>query len=311
MTTISRRAFLATSGIGAAAACLPSRANENPDACGLGIGTYGLQSLPLGESIDLVAKTGFNSFDLFVAAGYNCDPAELSQTQRKELRQRIADSGLRLIALIADLRPSLEKPQHRAKTDELKRILELGVELNSNSPPLAQTTLGGKTWEDSKELFAQVLSEWSKLAADAKTILAVKPHRGNAMSTPEHAAELFRQLDEPDSLRMVYDYSHYAFRDMPIADTVETALPWTKLVAVKDTILVDGKARFALPGEGGNWDNAEIIQRFHAGGFRGDFSCEVSAQIWKGDPNYEPVAATKKCFENMVAAFERAGVKRA
>ncbi|MFT5468689.1 MAG: sugar phosphate isomerase/epimerase [Verrucomicrobiales bacterium] len=310
MNSISRRQFFA----GSSAALLSvgvSSSQADSETCGLGIGTYGLQSLPLGDSIGLVAKTGFNAIDLFVAPGYNCDPQKLSREQKTDLRSRLADSGLRLIALIADLRPSSEKAQQDAKTEEVKRILDFGTELNSDSPPPVQATLGGKDWKQSKNLFAEALGKWSELAADAKTIFAAKPHRGSAMSTPAQAAELFRQLGEPKSLRMVYDYSHYAFRDMPIADTVETALPWTSLVAVKDTILVDGKTRFALPGEGGTWDNAEIIQRFHAGGFRGDFSCEVSAQIWKGDPNYEPIAATRKCFENMVAAFERAGVERA
>lgn len=305
-----RRHFLATTAAAAFAGSLS--AEPKRETCGLGIGTYGLQALKIADAIKLIADTGFNTIDLFVAQNYNLDPASLTKPKRREIQQVLADSGLRLVALIADLRPSTVPTDQAAKTDELKRIIELATDLDAAHPPTVQATLGGSDWESSKVLFADVLGPWSDLCADANTKLAVKPHRGSAMSTPAQAVELFKQLDAPKSLRMVYDYSHYAFREapMPIVETIETALLWTEIVAVKDTILVNGEARFALPGEGGNWDNAEIIQRFHAGGYRGDFSCEVSAQIWKGAPNYEPVAATKKCFENMVGAFERAGVER-
>ena len=35
---------------------------------------------------------------------------------------------------------------------------------------------------------------------------------------------------------MVYDYSHYAYRDMPLEETVRTALPYTAHVVVKDAV---------------------------------------------------------------------------
>ena len=111
---------------------------------------------------------------------------------------------------------------------------------------------------------------------------------------------------------MVYDYSHYAFHEPPlmISETVATGLRHTHYVAVKDAVLEAGKVRFALAGEGREWDHAEVIGALHDGGYRGDFCSEVSSQIWKSDPTYDPVAATRLCFENMVAAFDRAGVAR-
>ena len=54
-----------------------------------------------------------------------------------------------------------------------------------------------------------------------------------------------------------------------------------------------------------------MIRAFYEGGYRGDFCCEVSSQIWKMNLSYEPVAATRLCYENMAKAFEKAGVPRA
>ena len=72
-------------------------------------------------------------------------------------------------------------------------------------------------------------------------------------------------------------------------------------------VMKDGKVVFALTGEGGEFDHAEIIKAFVAGGYAGDFCCEVSSQIWKAK-GYDAVAATKTCFKNLAAAFQRAGV---
>jgi sugar phosphate isomerase/epimerase len=108
---------------------------------------------------------------------------------------------------------------------------------------------------------------------------------------------------------MVYDYSHYAFRDMPLDETVRTALPYTADVAVKDAVQQDGRVVFVLPGEGGTFDIPGLLRLFYEGGYRGDFCCEVSGMV-SGRPDYDPVAAAKTCYENMARAFRRADVPR-
>lgn len=314
MTAIGRREWFTSAVAASAGLCVESAVAipQKPLVCGLGIGSYGLQSLKLEDAIKLIAETGFDVCDISSFPGSTGEPEELDAARRKALRNVITDSGLRLSALGADLRPSADDKVHAERSAQLREILELGKAISPSGDVVVQATLGGKDWEKEKALFRDRLADWMQTAADFKAILAIKPHRGSAMSKPSEAVWIFEQLGKSKWLRMTYDYSHFAFRQPPmsIADTVATSLPWIQNVAVKDTIVVDGKARFALPGDGGNWDNADIIRAFCAGGYRGDFVCEVSAQIWKGDPDYEPVAATRKCFENMVAAFERAEVER-
>ena len=94
---------------------------------------------------------------------------------------------------------------------------------------------------------------------------------------------------------------------MTLADTVKTSLPWTAYVASKDAIVKDGKVVFALTGEGGEFDHADIVKALVAGGYAGDFCCEVSSQIWKAK-GYDDIAATKLCYKNLADAFKRAGV---
>lgn len=306
-----RRAFLKTAALALAAG--PLRATEDDDGCQLAIGTYGLQSLPLADAIRLIADTGYDALEITSFEGMTGSPEALATKEsRSEIRKVIADSGIPLGALMVNLQPQKDDAAHRKQLEALRDLIQLAHDLAPENPPILQTVLGGKNWEESRNLFRDRLSDWNQLAADQKAVISIKPHRSHAMGKPEEAAWLIGQLGNPRRLKMVYDYSHYAFRKPPltIAETVATALPITNYIAVKDTVEKEGKVVFALAGESDNWDHADIIRAFYEGGYRGDFCCEVSSQIWKGVPGYDPAAATKLCYENMSAAFERADVPR-
>jgi len=315
----TRRRFVRNAGIWAAAGVAFPRAlaarEKAAETCGLAMGTYGMPEMTLDESIELIAETGFDALEITVFEGTSGDPegALRAPARRREVSKIVAESGLRLTALMADVRPSAEDAEHRRSIDQLQRLIGLARALAPEAPPLIQTTLGGREWETSRELFRDRLADWLQILADQKVDLAIKPHRGNAMSTPAEASWLLGQLGFARRLGMVYDYSHYAFRgaELSIAATVGEALPTVRYVAVKDAVEgEDGRIRFALPGEGGAWDHAEIVSALHAGGYRGDFCCEVSAQVWRAE-GYDAVAATRASYAHLADAFERAGVARA
>ena len=286
-----------------------SQAAQAPAACGLGISTYGLQSMELAAAIRLIAETGFDCVEITDMEGFTGDPLKVAKAQRPALRQVVKDQKLRVCSLMADLHPSADHAVHAKQTEALRQMAELGQDLSPESPPLIQTVLAGKDWEASKMLFRDRLADWVKVADEMKFTFCIKPHRMQAMSRPEDAIWLFKQLGEPPRLRMVYDYSHFHRREpeMTLADTVKTSLPWTAYVASKDAIVKDGKVVFALTGEGGEFDQADIVKALVAGGYAGDFCCEVSSQIWKAK-GYDAVAATKLCYKNLADAFKRAGV---
>lgn len=307
---VSRRDWIKTAAFAAPAAGL---AQADDSGCGIAIGTYGLQSMPLAEAISLISKTGFNALEITVFPGTTGDLTEFLKTpeQISAVRDQIADSGLRLSALMADLKPEEDDQKHVEQLSELRTMIELARALSPDNPPILQTILGGKDWEESRALFRDRLADWNRVLADQRGYLSIKPHRSHAMGVPEKAKWLLDQLGNPRRLRMVYDFSHYAFIEpkREIAETVEIALPITNYVAVKDAVEADESVRFAVVGESGNWDHAEIIKAFFEGGYRGDFCCEVSSQIWRNDPNYDPVATTELCYRNLKSAFDRAGVR--
>lgn len=310
MSSINRRTFLET-GVMAVVATASHAAAAAPKACGLGISTYGMQSFDLESAIKLVAETGYDCVEITSFEGFTGDPLLVSKERRGSIRKLLGDQKLRLCALTADLHPSPDNAVHAKQTESLRKMAELGHDLSPDHPPLIQTVFAGKKWEQSKMLFRDRLADWVKVADEMNVTFCIKPHRMQAMDRPEQAIWLFKQLGEPPRLRMLYDYSHFHRREpeMTIADTVAVSLPWTAYVASKDAVTKDGKVVFALTGEGVEFDHADIVKAFVAGGYAGDFCCEVSSQLWKAE-GYDAVAATKTCYRNLADAFRRAGVSQ-
>ncbi len=308
--TLNRRNFCKAAILSSGGGLL---AAAEKGGCGLAIGTYGLQSLPLAEAIQLIAKTGYNALEITALPDTTGAPSVIkSPEDRKQIRSVIEDSGLRLCALMAGLEPQQDEAKHKEQLADLYYLIELGHALSPEKAPIIQTILGGKNWSESRDLFRDRIADWVQVAADQRGQLSIKPHRSHAMTVPAEANWLMDQLGSPDRLGMVYDYSHYAFHEPPLSieETVTASLPRVNYVAVKDAVKEDGKVRFALAGESDSWDHAEIISALYDGGYRGDFCCEVSAQIWKNNPAYDAVKATVQCYEKMDAAFHRAGVAR-
>ena len=272
-------------------------------------GTYGMKTMKTEAAIRALAEVGYDGIEITAHSDWDAAPERMSPDRRRHLRALLDDTGLEVTALMEHLYPSRDDKTHAVSLDRLKRVAELGHDLSPNSPPLIQTVLGGGKWDRVKNMFRDRLADWAEGAEETKTVIAIKPHRGGAMSRPSEAAWLIGQLENTIWIRMVYDYSHYAFREMPLAETIETALPYTAHIAIKDTVKTDKGFKFWLPGASGNFDFVELFKRFYAGGYRGDVCCEVSGQVWNR-PGYDPMVAAKKCYTNIAPLFDKARVPR-
>lgn len=311
---LTRRHFLgsvAAAGIVSLARRNDCRADPEPvrQNMTLGFSTYGLKSLPTEQAIKTMREIGFDAVELAVLAGWDADAAKLPATRRTSIQRQLKESAVKLTALMENLPPSTDDAKHRAGLERLKAAAQLAHDLCPDEPPLIETVLGGKDWEAAKPLFLRRLPDWVKIADDAKIVIAIKPHRGSAMSRPEQAIALFQELGSPPRLRMVYDYSHFALRDMPMEQTIRTSLPWTAFVSVKDVANENGRDVFKLPGETGAIDYPAMLRQLSVGGYHGDINCEVSAMI-SNQPGYDGVAAARQCYANLGPAFTAAGVAR-
>lgn len=320
----SRRTFLSHSAIaissGAASMLFPSCGvgaddENNGSAMLLGFSTYGAKRLQTEATIDLIAKTGFDSVEITVWPDWDASPANMPQKRRTGLRNQIGDSGLTLTSLMEHLYPEADDAKHKASLDRLKSVFELANDLCPERPPLVQTVLGGGEWSKKQSLFVDRVGDWTALGKEHGVVTCVKPHRGGGMSKPSEAVWLIEQIGDERWLKMVYDFSHYAFRDIPLEESIQHSLPHIGHVAVKDAVQTTDKdgtksrVEFRLPGEAGTIDFVTILKTLNAGGYKGDISCEVSGMV-SGKSGYDPVAAMKTCYANVSKAFNNAGIKR-
>ena len=276
--------------------------------CTLGFSTYGMESIATERAFKLLSGMGYDSVEIAVRSGWDADSANLDPERRDEIRNVAEGLALRITSLMEHVAATSDAGQKIA-IERLKLAAALAHDLSPQKPPLVQTVLGGGDFNATKEKVRDRLAEWVRIADASDVVFAIKPHRGGVVSKPSEAVWLLEQLGKPDRLRMVYDYSHYAFRDLPMDETIDVALPYTAHIAVKDPAEQNGRVVFKLPGEAGTIDFANLIRRFYDGGYRGDVSCEVSSMVSK-QPAYDPIAAANVCYKNVAAAFERSGVPR-
>ena len=281
-----------------------SKGAETKKGCPIGFGTYGLPGYTPELAIQSIAKAGFDSIEIAAMPGYHGAPEVISHNQRKLLRRILNDSGLKLGALMG--LPNPDQAKEKENLDWVKRILELAVDLAPGTPPIIQSVLGGGDWHAKKHLFCDTLGLWLSHSKESGIKLAIKPHRGHAMSRPQDAIWLIRQLNAKGKLGLVYDYSHYAFRDMKVGETIEASLPYIDYLVMKDAIQVDGQVQ--LPGESGNIPHARILKSFYEGGYRGEVCCEVSSQVWRRE-GYDAESALATCFSNLKEIYADAEVK--
>jgi len=310
---LSRRKMIASIGL-LAGTCNSRNAAEGPLANSasamttkaktipLTFSTYGLPTLSLNQAIDAISKHGYDGIEINVASNSRTTTEKISPAQREEARSRLKDRGMVVSSLMSHLQPLSSLEQHRQDTLRLKNDCILACELAPDAPPVIQTILGGKHWGDSKQQCVDRIADWVSIAEEHGVVVAVKPHRGHAMSRPSEAAWLIAQLDHPKLLRMWFDYSHFIFRDIPLKQSLQQSLPIMAGVAVKDAIEKEGRVQFLLPGAAGTIDYELLCNLLREGNFSGSLCVEVSSHVWRR-PGYEPTVALQKSYEVLSSAM--------
>jgi inosose dehydratase len=206
-----------------------------------------------------------------------------------------------------------DEAKRAANLERLKLAAQLARDLSSGDKngqaPLIETILGGKAgeFEAVKGPFVERLREWAEVMEEAKIVLAIKAHVGNATQRPEQLNWLSDQVASP-WLVAAYDYSHFQLQDLKMAPTMDALLPRTRFIHVKDTEHAAGKRGFLLPGDG-SIDYAEYFKLLAKSEYRGDVVVEVSGQVFS-QPGYDPVASARKCYNHLAPAMKQAGITR-
>jgi len=308
----TRRQFLHAVGATISAAACPfptfGQKPESTQSMSLGFSLYGMKNLKTEEAIRTLAEIGFDSVELCLIPGWDAAPNRMEPRRRKDIRRLLENTGQNLSALMESVSLSGTAESQRPVHERIKIAAELGHQLKPDKPPLIETTAGSGEWNDLRNQLRDNLGGWTKVAEAAKTVLALKPHRRGVVDCPEHGLWLINQVNSP-WIKLNYDYSHFAYRKISLADSIRDMLPHSRFIHVKDTVMQNGNARFMLPGESGQFDYVNFLNLVQEAGYRGDICCEVSAMVFS-QKTYDPIAAANKCYRNLSSAFEQAGIQR-
>ena len=311
---LPRREFLRRSGATVGAAVLgslplsvASAAPAAPAAAaahfGLGFSLYGMKTLPVAAALKTCADIGYDNVEFALMPGWPTEPKLLSAADRRQIAATLAGLGLKVSALMENLSPLGTDVDHRRNLERLAAAAMLGDDLSQSGQPVIETVLGGnpRQWDAVREPMAERLRAWGAVAEAYQTIIAVKPHVGRALHTPEGALWLLRAVNHP-WIKLTYDFSHYELRGYKLAATLKDLAPHAAFIHVKDSEGTADKFKFLLPGEG-HIDYASYAARLRETPYRGPVVVEVSGLIFN-QKGYDPAAAAKKSYQALAPHFQ-------
>lgn len=306
--TFPRRDLFRIAGAAAVASMIGRsmiRADEPIARPQIGFSVYGMKSLSTADALRVCSEIGYECVELAAMADWPCAPEKLSADQRREIKQQLADRGLKLAAIMENLPLAVDGEAHRNNLDRLKRAMQLAHDIAPDQMPLLETVLGGSPdkWPMLKEKFLERLRDWGRVAVENDSIIAIKAHIAGALHLPQDAADVVKAIDSK-GIQLTYDFSHFQLRDVPLADSWQAMAERTRFVHVKDGRGKPGAFQFLLPGEG-TTDYVELFRLFKASRYTGPVMVEVSAQI-SSKPGYDPIAAAKKSWPVLRDAREQA-----
>ncbi|MBI3959188.1 MAG: sugar phosphate isomerase/epimerase, partial [Chloroflexi bacterium] len=178
-----------------------------------------------------------------------------------------------------------------------------------DEPPVVISGIGGKPGQLAERL-PELLERAGAIgdyAAGRGVVVALEPHIGAAIETPDLMAEVIRQIDSP-AIRVNFDISHFNVLGIPIEESVAKMLPYTAHTHVKDERGRAPNYEYVIPGEG-EFDYVAYLTAMQRGGYTGVVSVEISNMVQRR-ADYDPLATATISYRVLAQAFEKAGIER-
>jgi inosose dehydratase len=295
---ITRRTAIAAITGAVSALAAPSRTIK------LEIGNYGMQSLEVDRALALIREIGYDGAELCCIKDWPSEPKRLDAAARR----RIRESGFPIPSLIDSFNLMAPEADLAQVPDKIRAAAGLAHDIAPNNPPILQTVLGGKLgdWDKVRDTMVPRLAEWARVAGKSGIKLAVKAHAMNACNTPDKLLWLLDRVPDP-ALTAIYDYGHFELSNLGIEETMDALLPRSAFITVKDSVRVDGKARFLLPGDG-SIDYARYFRKVKSMGWKGWVLVEVTRQL-QTEPGYDPEAAARRSYTQLAPVLANLGMR--
>ncbi len=277
----------------------------------LGYSTWGMPTIPIDTAITHVAELGFDGIELTIIPRFTTELSTLDSAERKRITTLLKQHNLALPAIAAHSSLLDTNPDAHAKNMwRLKGGVDLAIDLAQGDEIAAvNTTPGGKPedWDTNKEFLVERVGELVEYGASRGVTIAMEPHIGAIIDTPEKVLELLELINSP-YLKVNFDISHFDIVGIPTEETVSALAPVSIHTHVKDQKGLAPDFEFLIPGEG-PFDYVEYLKLMEAHGYDGFITAEVSFMV-QARENYDPLAAATLSYETLSKAFVEAGIDR-
>lgn len=277
----------------------------------LAYSTWGMPTVPADVAIPHLAQLGFDGIELTVIPGYTTDLSILTSQKRRQIQQLLNQHQLTLSAISAHTSlMELEPELHFANMERLKAAVDLAVDLQTGGlRPVVNTTPGGRPdqWSVGKQQLVDRLGELIDYATEFQVVIALEPHIGVMIETPQQICELIETVNSP-YLRANFDISHFEILGLPMSETIPLMVPQTAHTHVKDQRGLHPNFEFLIPGEG-EFDYVTYLQTMSEYGYQGFVTVEVSMMVQRR-ADYDPLLAATQSYYTLSQAFVAANIQR-
>jgi inosose dehydratase len=277
----------------------------------LGYSTWGMPTVPVDTAISHIANLGFDGIELTIIPRFTTELSTLDAAERKRIAALLKQHNLALPAIAAHSNLlETDADAHAKNMWRLKGGVDLAVELaQEDELPAVNTTPGGKPdqWETQKDFLAERVGELVDYGASRGVTIAMEPHIGAIIDTPDKVLELLEIVNSP-YLKVNFDISHFDIIGMPTEETVAALAAVSAHTHVKDQRGIAPDFEFLIPGEG-TFDYVGYLKAMQAHGYDGFITAEVSFMV-QARENYDPLAAATLSYETLSKAFVDAGITR-
>jgi sugar phosphate isomerase/epimerase len=277
----------------------------------LGYSTWGMPEVPIDEALDCIKGLGYDGFELTVIPGYTTDLDKLDASEVSRIKRLIIDHDLEMPAISAHRSFLEENPRIlRKNMDQLKKAIDLALELNLGVEPPAIITISGgheMDWDDVKDILLDRTRELVDYASMKGVIIAMEPHIFEPLDSPDKVLWLIEKVGSP-FFKINFDISHFDVLGLSIEETVPLLVPHSAHTHVKDQKGRLPNHEFLIPGEG-EFDYVSYLKAVQSAGYDGFVTVEVSVMVQRR-PDYDPFAAAELSYKTLSQAFEKAGIER-
>jgi sugar phosphate isomerase/epimerase len=276
----------------------------------LAFSAWAMRDVPLEQQIDIVRRAGYVGICLVSDPRFTAlDATTATAADRRHIRALLDSADLALTAIAGHA--NLLEPDPSILHGSFERIragLDLAADLAGPGGPPPLVTMGygsPQTYAADCGLLAERFSALAQHAATTGGVLALEPHVGQAMDTPEKVVDLMQAVDSPH-FRLNLDNSHFEVMGRDMDEYVPMLVPCTVHTDLKDQRGRSPEHEFLVPGEG-NFDYVRYLRALHTAGYDRYLTVEISVMVQRR-ADYDPAEVATRSFRTVVDAARLANV---